>query len=256
MLLCIDIGNTNIKLGLFSGDEILHSWRINTNRSSLADDYASLILNLFEAAQIEINEIQGCALSSVVPGLTREFVDFSIRYLHQSPIQPGGDVQIDLPVRTDTPGEVGADLLMNALAARQMYGAPVIIVGLGTATTFTAVAADGAIEGVAIAPGILTSANSLSSSTSTLPRIALEHPQRVMGKNTITALQAGLVFGFSSLVEGLVQRMRAELGDHTPVVATGGLAEVIKGESRVIEYIEPNLALIGLKIMYYLNRPK
>jgi type III pantothenate kinase len=255
MLLCIDIGNTNIKLGLFQGDEIAYSWRISTNRASLADDYASSILNLFEAAQIEINEIHGCAISSVVPGLTREFVDFSTRYLHQTPVQAGGNVQINLPVKTDSPGEVGADLLMNALAARQMYGTPVIIVGLGTATTFTAVSADGGIEGVAIAPGILTSANSLSTSTSTLPRIALERPKSVLGKNTITSLQAGLVFGFSSLVEGLVLRMQAELGSAAPVVATGGLAEVIKGESKVIDHIEPNLALIGLKIMYDLNRP-
>ncbi len=254
MLLCIDIGNSNIKLGLFKGEELRYSWRINTNRSSLADEYASLILNLFEAEEIPVEEISGCALSSVVPTLTQEFVDFSKRYLRHQPVIPGPDTRTDVVVNTEYPAEVGSDLIMYALAARQLYGTPVIIVGLGTATTLTAVSKEGALEGVAIAPGIYTSANSLSTSTSALPRIALARPESVIGKNTIKSLQAGLVFGFTALIEGLVKRMQDELGSGAHVVATGGLAPVIVNETRVIDSVEPNLALIGLRLMYEMNQ--
>lgn len=254
MLLCIDIGNSNIKLGLFKGEDLCYSWRINTNRSSLADEYAALILNLFEAERIEVHHITGCAISSVVPNLTQEFTDFSTRYLKHAPVIPGPGIQTDIVINTEYPAEVGSDLVMNALAARHLYGTPVIIIGLGTATTLTAVSKDGVFEGVAIAPGILTSANSLSASTSTLPRIALARPEKAIGKNTIKSLQAGLVFGFTALVEGLVGRMQNELGGNAHVVATGGLAQVIAAETKVIEFIEPNLALIGLRLMYEMNQ--
>jgi type III pantothenate kinase len=253
MLLCIDIGNTNIKLGLFVGEELCQSWRINTNRSSLADEYAVIIRNLFEAEQIGIHAITGCAISSVVPSLQQEFVEFSQRYLNLEPVVPGLQTRTDLVINTEYPAEVGSDLVMNAIAARHLYGSPAIIIGLGTATTLTAISCEGVLEGVAIAPGIVTGANALSSSTATLPRIALQRPEKAIGKNTIKSLQAGLVFGFSALVEGLVGRMQQELGGGAHVIATGGLAPVIAAETQCIEAVEPNLALIGLRLLYEMN---
>jgi type III pantothenate kinase len=166
---------------------------------------------------------------------------------------PEGDTITGIQVKTDNPGEVGSDLIMNALAARHLVGAPAIIIGLGTATTVVAVDQSGDLSGVAIAPGIVTSANSLFISTSTLPRVALSKPKHAIGKNTIESLQAGLVYGFASLVEGLVKRMQNELGVDAPVIATGGLAPVIAAETNVITRVEPELALIGLKLMYEMN---
>ena len=253
MLLCIDIGNSNIKLGLFNGDTLCCSWRINTDRDDLADEYAMLLLDLFATSDVEPSHVTGCAISSVVPSLTQEFIDLCLRYFHLTPVIPGPGSDMGIKVNTDNPSEVGMDLVMNALAARHLYGTPVIIVGLGTATTFTAVSAAGDVEGVAIAPGILTSANSLFSATSTLPRVALTHPTTSIGKNTVESLQAGMVYGFSALIEGLVGRMKAELGGEAYVVATGGLAPIIAAETSVIKTVEPNLALIGLKMMYEMN---
>ncbi len=254
MLLCIDIGNTNIKLGLFDGDALRSSWRISTDRTNLMDEYAMLILNLFRSQGIEPAAVTGCAISSVVPPLTQEFVEFCRRYLQQDPVLLGPETVTGMRINTDIPGEVGSDLVMNALGARQLYSGPVIIVGMGTATTFTAISASGDLEGVAIAPGLLTSANSLVSSTSTLPRVALARPKRAIGKNTIASLQAGLVWGFAALIDGLVTRMQAELGENATVIATGGLANVIASESKTIQAVEPSLALLGLKLMYELNR--
>jgi type III pantothenate kinase len=254
MLLCIDIGNTNIKLGLFNGDSLCCSWRISTDRNDLADEYAMVLMNLFSTSDVEPSHVTGCAISSVVPALTVEFIDLCNRYFHLTPLVPGPGSDTGIKVNTDLPSEVGMDLVMNALAARHLYGAPVIIVGLGTATTFTAVSSAGVLEGVAIAPGIITSANSLFSATSTLPRVALQRPTTSIGKNTVASLQAGMVYGFSSLIEGLVARMREELGGGAKVVATGGLAPVIATETKAIDFVEPNLALIGLKLMYEMNR--
>lgn len=256
MLLCIDIGNTNIKLGLLDGETIVHSWRISTDRTELAAEYAMLILNLFEKENIQTSSISGCAISSVVPVLTQEFVELSDRYLNLNPVILGPDSVTDMKINTDYPTEVGSDLVMNALGARHLYGAPAIVIGLGTATTFVAISADGNMEGVAISPGIITSANSLSSSTSALPRIALKKPERVIGKNTITALQGGIYFGFNALIDGMVRRITQELGGKVTVVATGGLAEIMAKDLACIHVVEPNLALVGLKILYDKNHPK
>lgn len=253
MLLCVDIGNTNIKIGLFNMGKLCCSWRISTDRNDLADEYAMLLLDLFATEGVRPSHITGCAISSVVPYLTQEFTELCKRYFKIDPVMPGGDTFTDVRVHTDNPAEVGSDLIMNALAARHLLGAPVIIVGLGTATTVVAVDQAGDLAGVAIAPGVITSANSLFSSTSTLPRVALSKPKYAMGKNTVESLQAGLVYGFASLVEGLVKRMRDELGTDAPVVATGGLSTVIAAETDIITRVEPDLALIGLKLMYEMN---
>ncbi|HPH98431.1 MAG TPA: type III pantothenate kinase [Anaerolineaceae bacterium] len=254
MLLCIDIGNTNIKLGVFNGDALSYTWRISTDRSNLRDEYAMLILSLFQTEGVKVSDISGCAISSVVPPLTQEFVEFCQHYLGLEPVLLRPDTVTGIRINTDIPGEVGSDLVMNALGAKQLFSGPMIIVGMGTATTFTAISAAGDLEGVAIAPGLLASANSLVSSTSTLPRVALAQPKTAIGKNTIASLQAGLVWGFAALVEGLVKRMQVELGGHATVIATGGLANVVIPETGIIQAVEPNLVLLGLKAMYELNQ--
>ncbi len=256
MLLCIDIGNTNIKLGLFEGEQMRCHWRISTDRGRLADEYAMLLINLCASEGIALAEINGCAISSVVPLLTQVFTELARRYLRREPVILGPGTITGMKINTDYPAEVGSDLVMNALGARHLYGAPVIVIGFGTATTFVAVSAQGNLEGVAIAPGVLTSGDSLFRATSTLPQVALARPASAIGKNTVHSLQAGFVFGFAGLVENLVARMQTELGGGARVIATGGLAGLIAAETKVIEAVEPNLALIGLRMMYDLNRPE
>jgi type III pantothenate kinase len=254
MLLCIDIGNTNIKFGLFDGDQMDHHWRIATERSRLADEYAALMLNLFAAGGIHLSEIRGCAISSVVPALTQVFTELVQRYLHQEPLILNPETVTGMQVHTDHPAEVGSDLIANAVAARHLYGTPVIVVGFGTATTFVGISREGYLEGVAIAPGIITSGDSLFRATSTLPQVALKRPLSAIGKNTTASIQSGMVFGFSGLVEGVVRRMQGELGEKAYVVATGGVAPLIAPETSVIDTIEPTLTLLGLKLIYDLNQ--
>lgn len=253
MLLCIDIGNTNIKLGLFDGEEMCCHWRIATERSRLADEYAVLLLQMFATQGIDQNAITGCAISSVVPGLTPAFRELVERYLNLDPLVIGPDTPTGMAVHTDIPAEVGADLVMNAVGARHLYGTPLVVIGFGTATTFVAVSAAGDLEGVAIAPGVATSGDSLFRATATLPQVALTRPHSAIGKNTVHSLRAGFVFGFGGLVERLVARMREELGGSARVVATGGLASLIAPEAPSIESIEPNLALIGLRLVFDLH---
>ncbi len=250
MLLCIDIGNTNIKFGLFDGKRLAGRWRIATDRTRLADEYAVLLLELLGTADLQREDIQGCVISSVVPGLTQEFAELARRYLKTEPVVMGADLQLPMAIHTDVPSEVGPDLLVNAIAARELYGAPVIVIGFGTATTFCVVSQSGAFEGVAIAPGVGTGAEALFRFAARLPQVALVRPPHATGKNTIHSMQSGLIFGFAGLVEGLVRRLRAEWGEQARVVATGGLAELIAPETDVIEVVEPDLTLIGLRLIY------
>ena len=253
MLLCIDIGNTNIKFGLFDKDQMVKRWRISADRTNLADEYAMLLLNLFASEGIEVSRLDGCAVSSVVPALTLVFDEISRRYLKLEPIIVSSETRTGMRINTEYPAEVGPDLIMNALAARHMYGAPVIVVGFGTAISLSAVSASGEFEGVSIAPGIVASAEALFRSAAALPQVALRRPAQAIGKNTIKSLQSGLVFGFAALVDGLVTRIKLELGGNPRVIATGGMAELIVPETKAIEAVEPNLALIGLRLVYELN---
>lgn len=250
MLLCVDIGNTNIKIGLFEDNELRARWRLTTDRARLADEYAMLLLQLFESGEIRRESITGCAISSVVPTLTPVFLELAQRYLDCTPLIINPLIDYGMRIKTDDPREVGPDLIMNALAARELYGSPVIVISFGTATTFTAVSKAGDLEGVAIAPGIITSADSLFKAASVLPQVALERPPAALGHNTIDSLRSGMVLGFAALVEGLVKRFQTELGGEAFVVATGGLAEVISSETEVIQAVEPDLALIGLRLAY------
>lgn len=254
MLLTIDIGNTNIKLGLFEGDQVRAHWRLATMRERLADEYAMLLLTLLSSVGLHKQDILGCAISSVVPVLTQEFTELARRYLRLEPVVVGPEIKTGLQIHTDYPAEVGPDLIVNVLAARHLYGTPVIVIGFGTATTFSVVSPEGDFVGVAIAPGVGTAADSLFRATARLPQVELASPPHAIGTNTIHAMQAGLIFGFAGLVEGLVKRLRAEVGGDARVVATGGLAELIAKETPVIEVVEPNLTLIGLRLIYALNQ--
>jgi len=255
MLMCIDIGNTHIKIGLFKEDQLSFHWRIATDRARLADEYAVILLNLFSLEGLNRQDVTGCAISSVVPGLTQEFSELVRRYLNQEPLVVHPEIQTGMPICTNYPAEVGADLISNAVAARTLYGAPVIVVGLGTATTFTAVSAEGNFEGVAIAPGVVTGGEALFRFAALLPQVAISRPPHAIGKNTVHSIQSGLLWGFVGMVESLVSRMQAELGGGARVVATGGLAGLIAAETKVIEAVEPNLTLQGLRMIYEMNRP-
>lgn len=254
MLLCVDIGNTNIKLGLYRGDEMITNWRIFTDASKLADEYGVLLLSLFESEDIQKAEVDGCAISSVVPALTIAFCDLVRRHLGLEAVIVGQVKYPVIRVNADNPHEVGPDLLANAVGAMSLYGTPCIVIGFGTATTFTAISARGELEGVSIAPGIVTGAESLFDAGAMLPAVDLHKPERVIGKNTIQSLQSGIIYGAAGMVEGLVSRIKNELGGEVKVVATGGLAELVADEVTCIDAVEPELTLLGVRIIYEKNR--
>jgi type III pantothenate kinase len=254
MLLCVDIGNTNIKLGLYEGEKLVTHWRIYTNESKLADEYAVLLLSFFESENIRKEQIDGCAISSVVPELTIAFKELVNRHLNLVPVIVGNVRHPVIHINASNPREVGPDLIANAVGAVALYGAPCIIIGFGTATTFSAVSATGEFEGVAIAPGILTAAASLFQAGAMLPAVDLHKPEHVIGKNTILSLQSGLIYGFAGLVDGLVSRIQKELGGNAKVVATGGLASLIADEVTCIDAIEPELTLLGVRLIYEKNK--
>lgn len=255
-LLCIDIGNTNIKLGYFEDGEMVQRWRISTDRMNLADEYGVLIADLLKTKGLLIEDLNGCAISSVVPSLTQEFIEVSEKYFGLTPVIYDQKMDIKMKINTDIPGEVGHDLIMNALAARKIFGSPVIVVGFGTATSFVVVSEKGDLEGVLIAPGVITSTESLFRSTSTLPLVALKHPTVTIGKNTIESMRAGIIYGFVGLVKEIVSRIKKELNSNPTVVATGGMSQLIGNECDAIDYIQPNLALLGLKEMHTLYQMK
>jgi type III pantothenate kinase len=254
MLLCIDIGNTNIKFGLYKGENLVTHWRIFTDTSKLADEYAVLLLSLFASEGISKEDIMGCAISSVVPDLTIAFHDLVKRHLGLEAVIVGRVKKPILRINTDNPAEVGPDLIANAVGAISLYGTPVIVIGFGTATTFLAVSKDKVFEGVAIAPGIGTGAESLFEAGAMLPAVDLHRPDHVIGKNTILSLQSGLIYGFAGLVEGIVSRMKVELGGEAKVVATGGLATLISGEVNCIDAVEPELTLLGVRMIFEHNQ--
>lgn len=253
MLLTVDIGNTNIKLGLYKGEEMVAHWRVATERHRLADEYAGLIRNLFIMGGIRMDAIHGCAISCVVPPLTGQFREMCRSYLGFEPLVASAHVKTGLTYQIDTPHELGSDRISNSLAAYHKYGGPVIAVAFGTATAFDIVLDGGTYIGGAIAPGIGISADALFRLAAKLYSVELVRPPKVIGKNTVHYMQSGLILGYTGLVEGLVRRMSDELGFRPKVVATGGLADVIAGETDAIDVVEPLLTLEGLRIMHGLN---
>lgn len=255
MLLAIDIGNTNIVWGVFDGDRLVADWRIGTDHSKTTDEYAILLLDLLRVESIGRERVDGVILSSVVPPLTPLFEELAETYFHCLPLNVSAELETGLTIKYTNPREVGSDRIVNAAAAFRRYGGPIIIVDFGTATTFCAVTADGEYLGGAIAPGLRISAEALYARTAKLPKIELARPKSAIGQDTVSSMQAGLVFGYAGLVDELVRRIQQELGRDCFVLATGGLAGLIAPESRSIREVRPHLTLDGLALLYALNRP-
>ncbi len=231
----------------------MYHWRLSTERFKLSDEYAVLVHNLFVLDGLDMAAIDGCAISCVVPPLTNQFREMVTRYLNVQPIILGPDVDTGLQYCIDTPNELGADRIANSMAAYHRYGGPVIAVAFGTATAFDVITAEGCYIGGAIAPGIGISAEALFRNAARLYQVDLARPVHVIGKNTEHYMQSGLILGYAGLVEGLVARMQREIGYSCTVVATGGLAEVIAGETAAITVVEPYLTLEGLRLIYNRN---
>src|SRR5262245_29009445 len=253
MLLTIDIGNTNIKLGVYQEQRLLAHWRMATERLKLADEYAALILSLFDLAGIDKRAITGCALSCVVPPLTSQFRALARNYLEVDPVIIGPGTATGLRYAIDTPGELGSDRIANSVAAYRKHGGPVIAIAFGTATAFDIITAQGDYIGGAIAPGIGISADALFGLAARLYQVELVRPPQVIGKNTVHYMQSGLILGYAGLVEGLVRRMEAEVGARCTVIATGGRADVIARETDAITVVEHYLTLEGLRMIYEMN---
>ena len=251
MLLAIDVGNTNTVLGLFSGEEIISSWRTKTDSRETADELALK----FKAILSESPEVTGIALCSTVPAVLREMRTMLNNYFRDVPqviVEPG--IKTGVPVLTDNPKEVGADRIVNSLAAFTMYGGPAIVVDFGTSTNLDVISAKGEFLGGALAPGIEISIDALANRAAQLRKVELVAPKNVIGKNTVEALQSGAIYGFAGQVDGLVDRIVEELGTSVKaVIATGGLAGIVVPESETITHHEPDLTLIGLRLMYERN---
>jgi type III pantothenate kinase len=255
MLLVVDIGNTSVDCGVFAGEELRATWRLGTESERLPDEYAILLLGLLRTCNLDQSDIHECVLSSTVPPLTQTFCELIRRYFGATPLVVGSGVRTGLRILYDNPRDVGADRVVNAVAAIRQYGAPLIIVDCGTATVFDAISREGDYVGGAIAPGIGIAAEALFQRASKLYHVELEKPKLAIGKNTAHALQSGIMFGYVGLVEGIVERFQRELGGGARVIGTGAFAAIIAREAPVIDAVNVNLTLCGLKIVHDLNRP-
>lgn len=256
MLLVLDVGNTNTVLGVFEMNDDGHyaelraHWRVTTNRTQTVDEYGVLFRNLFEMSGIDLGPLSGIVVSSVVPPLDSTLRDVCEKYFNAKAlfIEPG--VKTGMPVHYDNPSEVGADRIVNSVAAFEKYGGPIIAVDFGTATTFDCVSAKGEYMGGVICPGIGISAEALFQRTARLPRVDIRRPAKVIGTNTVASMQSGLFYGYLALVDGIIQRLLPEMGKDTKVIATGGLAPLIGEHSEYIKNVDDLLTLDGLRIIY------
>ncbi|MDR1570591.1 MAG: type III pantothenate kinase [Oscillospiraceae bacterium] len=254
MILTMDVGNTNIKTGVFDGERLAAYWRISTSRTGTSDELGILLNSLFANKNLSMNDIDGVIYSSVVPTVNFTIEHMCRGYFNREPFQVSTDLELGIDIRYEHPHELGTDRIANAVAAYSIYGGPCVFIDFGTATTFGVVTAEGAFLGGAICPGIKLSAEALVSGAAKLPRVELNKPDNVIGRNTVENIQAGLVYGFVGQIDYIVRRMKAELGDNTVrVVATGGLATLIASESRVIDVLDGLLTLKGLRILYERN---
>lgn len=252
VLLAIDVGNTETKLGVFESAHgpLLHMWRVTTEARRTADEYGVFLTQLFTTQELQTEQVDAVVISSVVPKLDQTIEDACARFVGAKTEFLKAHRQTLMPVLTERPSEVGADLVAAALGARDLYGAPLIVISFGTATAFVAVSKEGAYIGTAIAPGIAISVDALVGRAAKLPQIALEAPGRAIGRETIESLQSGIVYGFVGQAEALIQRMSAELGAKPVVVATGGLADVVAKHTTHIDHVNANLSLLGLQLFH------
>lgn len=257
MLLVVDVGNTNIVFGVYDDSELIHHWRIQTDRHATEDEYAMLLHQLLHFEGVKLAQITGVILSSVVPPLVTVLVKLVKKYLYIEPVVLGPGVKTGLNIQTENPREVGADRIANAVAGIERYGAPLIIVDFGTATTFCCIDDQARYLGGAITPGISISAEALYQRAAKLTRVELVKPGQVIGKNTIQSMQSGIYFGYVGLVDGIVKRMKKEFSKGDPkVIATGGLATLIGEHSETIDEVDPLLTLEGLRYIYKRNQRK
>jgi type III pantothenate kinase len=254
MLLAIDIGNTDTTLGVFEDVKLRATWHMSTNIHRMADEYAALLLNLLRHQNLDTPDITAVSMCSVVPPLITTYEDLFQRYFHLSPLVVGAGVKTGVSIRIDNPREVGADRIVNTAAAHHLYGGPIIVTDLGTATTFDIVSREGCYQGGVIAPGINTAAETLFTQAAMLPRVELTHPKHTIGTSTATAMQSGIIFGYVALIEGMIARIQQELGEKARVVATGGWSTLMAKETAVFDEVNPNLTLIGLRLIYLMNQ--
>ena len=256
MLLVIDVGNTDTVLGVYDGDNLVHDWRIRTKTDRTVDEYGLLVYNIYKSSKISSRAIKDIIISCVVPPMLNILEPLCRKYFHVKPLIVGPGIKTGMPIFYDNPKEVGADRIVNAVAAFTKYGRELIVVDFGTATTFDFISRDGEYMGGCIAPGIMISTEALFERTAKLPRIELVKPKNIIAKDTVSSMQAGIMYGYAGLVDGIVGRMKKEAGGNPLVVATGGLADVIALETRSIDAVENMLTLEGLLVIYKLNAKK
>jgi type III pantothenate kinase len=254
MLLAVDVGNTNITLGVFEGENLKASWRLAADANRLADEYGVLLVNLLSHGGIASEAVDSAVIASVVPDLEPVFEAVCRRYFGVRPLLVSAGVRTGLSILYDSPQDVGADRVADAVAAIKLYGPPLVVVDLGTAIVFDAISKEGEYLGGAIAPGLVIAAEALFQRAARLYRVELVRPKSAIGRNTTTAVQAGVVYGYVGLVEGIVTRFKKELGGKAKVVATGGWAQLVAQETDVIDVVDPNLTLTGLRLIYGMNR--
>jgi type III pantothenate kinase len=254
MLLAIDVGNTGIGLGVFKGEKLLTTWRMATSISRTPDEYSALLLPLLQQEGLKTSDITEVSICSVVPPMVGTLNDLFERYFKIKPLIVEAGTKTKVRIRMDNPREVGPDRIVHSAAAYHLYGGPLIIVDMGTATTFDTISKNGEYTGGAIAPGFQTSAEALFTRTAMLPRVNLTRPAKAIGTNTVSAMQSGIVFGYIGLVEGMITRIQKELPEKAKVIVTGGFIEILDLESTHIDIVNPNLIFIGLKLIYDMNR--